>query len=117
MASDIQSAPDSPSGSLVRVFVVAPIVSLSFAVGAFVALVSFVPRRAEGIRSVPDIEWSTYALIGNFLPIFMSIIALSYLFHCGRQRVVAWVLSVFCCYTVHEIFLADLLQRDFIGKL
>ena len=77
---------------------------------------SLVPRRSEGIRDVPDISWSTYAMIGNLIPILGSLILLGCIFRATRERLLAWVVAAVFCYIAHETFLTNMLRRDFIGK-
>jgi hypothetical protein len=116
MDSDDQHVDAPAVRSLIRVVVITPIVSFSLAIASIIALVTFVPRRAEGIRFVPIVDWTTYVLIGNFAPFLLSLITLSFLFRSPRQRIVSWLLAASLCYVLHEMFVTNLLRRDFIGK-
>lgn len=102
--------------SIFRVLAIAPILTLVFAVASLLATTSFVPRRSEGIRDVPDVAWSTYALIGNTIPILGSLILLAIIFRTLRDRILAWVIAAVFCYIAHATFLTNLLRRDFIGE-
>lgn len=117
MDSDDQHVDAPAVRSLIRVVVITPVVSFSLAIASIIVLVTFVPRRAEGIRLVPIVDWTTYALIGNFVPLLLSLITLSFLFRSPRQRTASWLLAALICYVLHEMFVTNLLRRDFIGKL
>ena len=103
--------------SLARVMMIAPTVTFVLAVVSVLTLVTLVPRRdIGGGRSVPEIAWPTYALVGNFVPFAVSIVVLAFLFRTSRHRILAWIISGITCYITHEMFVTNLLRRDFIGK-
>ena len=84
-----------------RVLCVSPNLTLALAVASIVATTSFVPRRSEGIRDVPDVSWSTYAIVGNTIPILGSLILLAFIFRTPRDRILAWILAAVFCYIAH----------------
>jgi len=111
-----QRAGRKTPASFARVLLVAPAVTFGFTIATLVALMTFVPRRADNIRSVPDVAWPTYAAIGNFAPLLLSLIVLTLLFRKPNRRIVAWAIAVLVCYVAHVFFVSDLLHRDYVGK-
>ncbi|MEP0425945.1 hypothetical protein [Rhodopirellula bahusiensis] len=108
---------DAERDSIVRVLFVAPLLTFGFDIVSVVGLVTLIPRhKIGGGRFVPAIGWPTYGLLGNLIPFAISLFVLALLYRRPRHRVLAWILAALTCYIAHEMFVTNLLRRDFIGK-
>lgn len=108
---------DCERESVACVLIVAPMLTLGLAVASVVGFITLVPRREiGGGRSVPEISWSAYGLLGNLVPFLISLVIVALFFRKPRHRILAWILAALTCYIAHEMFVTNLLRRDFIGK-
>ncbi|EGF28289.1 hypothetical protein RBWH47_05785 [Rhodopirellula baltica WH47] len=46
----------------------------------------------------------------------ISLVIVALFFRKPRHRILAWILAALTCYIAHEMFVTNLLRRDFIGK-
>ena len=112
-AQDVHTASDA---SLLSVILIAPVMTTCVILVSTLCLMTAVPRRVEGSREVPDLNWITYALMGNMIPLFVALIFSCLTYQTMRQRTLACLIVLVSCYVAHEMFLTNLLRRDFIGK-
>lgn len=103
------------AGVLIRC-VVSGLITFICALMSLFCAMAFVPRRAEGFRTVPDVSWPVYYWLGHLPALVVPLIILALLYRRTRERVLTWAIAAFVFLLAHDVFLGHLLRRDYIGK-